>query len=179
MSQFRWHLSKEAFKHYLNDKSSKVNIWEKNKSYHNPGRSLQFASETRTLATLREIVRKLHASWPKLSEESVLLQTGQFGEDGPEVLQRTVWWVLSFHFGFESHRLKCGDIGAGKWSSHWQARPCLESWRGSKTQHGDGHHRTFNPRAYASENERCPVRWSSPVIVLRKWRHPPHLSFWP
>lgn len=30
--------------------------------------------------------------------------------------------------------------------------------RGSKTRHGDGHHRAFNPKAYATENERCPVR---------------------
>ena len=47
-------------------------------------------------------------------EEDLLFQTGQFGEDDPEVLQRTVWWLLSLHFGFrardESRRLQWGDI---------------------------------------------------------------------
>ena len=30
--------------------------------------------------------------------------------------------------------------------------------RGSKTRQGDGHCRAFNPKAYATENEHCPVR---------------------
>ena len=33
-------------------------------------------------------------------EEDLLFQTGQFGEDDPEVLQRTVWWMLSLTFRF-------------------------------------------------------------------------------
>ena len=47
-------------------------------------------------------------------EEDLLFQTGQFGEDDPKVLQRTVWWALSLHFGFrtqdEGRRLQWGDI---------------------------------------------------------------------
>jgi len=39
-------------------------------------------------------------------EKDLLFETGQFGEDDPEVLQRTVWWVLSLHFGFRA-RDKC------------------------------------------------------------------------
>ena len=94
-------------------------------------------------------------------EEDLLFQTGQFGEDDPEVLQRTVWWVLSLHFGFrardESRRLQWGDIGiendpvTGKQVLVWKAE------RGSKTRQGDGHCRAFNPKAYATENEHCPV----------------------
>ena len=49
-------------------------------------------------------------------EEDLLSQTSQFGEDDPEVLQRTVWWLLSLHFGFrardECRRLQCGDISS-------------------------------------------------------------------
>ena len=30
--------------------------------------------------------------------------------------------------------------------------------RGSKTRQGDGHYRAFNPKAYTTENEHCPVR---------------------
>ena len=94
-------------------------------------------------------------------EEDLLFQTGQFGEDDPEVLQRTVWWVLSLHFGFrardESRRLQWGDIAiendpvTGKQVLVWKAE------RGSKTRQGDGHCRAFNPKAYATENEHCPV----------------------
>ena len=35
-------------------------------------------------------------------EEDLFFQTSQFGEDDPEVLQRTVWWLPSFHFGFRA-----------------------------------------------------------------------------
>ena len=95
-------------------------------------------------------------------EEDLLFQRGQFGEDDPEVLQRTVWWVLSLHFGFrardESRRLQWGDIAiennpvTGKQVLVWKAE------RGSKTWQGDGHCRAFNPKAYATENEhQCPV----------------------
>ena len=46
--------------------------------------------------------------------EEDLFETGLFCDQEPEVLQKPVWWVLSFHFGFrardESRRLKWGDI---------------------------------------------------------------------
>ena len=46
--------------------------------------------------------------------EKTSFQTGHFDEDDPEALQRTVWWMLSLHFGFrardESRRLQWGDI---------------------------------------------------------------------
>ena len=47
-------------------------------------------------------------------EEDKLFEYVQFGMSGPEVLQRTVWWFLAFHFGFraryESRKLCWGDI---------------------------------------------------------------------
>ena len=95
-------------------------------------------------------------------EEDLLFQTGQFGEDDPEVLQRTVWWLLSLHFGFrardESRRLQRGDIAVennpvtGKQVRVWKAE------RGLKTRQGDGHYRAFNRKGYATENGHCPVR---------------------
>jgi hypothetical protein len=43
---------------------------------------------------------------------------GLFRKHDPEVLQRTVWWVLSLHFGFRAHdesrRLKWGDVSLSK-----------------------------------------------------------------
>ena len=43
------------------------------------------------------------------------------------------------------------DPVTGKQVLVWKAE------RGSKTRQGDGHCRAFNPKAYATENERCPV----------------------
>ena len=70
-----------------------------------------------------------------------------------EVLQRTVWWILSLHIGFrardESGRLKWGDCELLLWKAE----------RGSKTRYGDGQHqRAFYPTAQATENERCPIQ---------------------
>lgn len=71
-------------------------------------------------------------------QEDLLFETGQFGEDDPEVLQRTLWWMLSLHFGFrardECRRLQWGDIVvdddpvSGKQVLVWKAE------RGSKTK---------------------------------------------
>ena len=95
-------------------------------------------------------------------EEGLLFQTGHLGEDDPEVLQLTVWWVLSLDFGFrardDSRRLQWGDIAVendpvtGKQVLVWKAE------RGSKSRQGDGHCGAFKPKAYATENEHCPVR---------------------
>ena len=44
-------------------------------------------------------------------EEDLLFQTGQLGEDDPEVLQLTVWWVLSLDFGFRARdHVRAGDF---------------------------------------------------------------------
>ena len=47
-------------------------------------------------------------------EQEKLFETGQFGDHDPLVLQRTLWWFLSLHFGFrardESRKLCWGDV---------------------------------------------------------------------
>ena len=47
-------------------------------------------------------------------EENRLFESGQFGSHDPLVLQRTLWWFLSLHFGFrardESRKLCWGDV---------------------------------------------------------------------
>ena len=48
------------------------------------------------------------------SERFHLFQSDLFGKHKAEVLQKTVWWILSLHFGFrtreESRTSKWGDI---------------------------------------------------------------------
>ena len=131
---------------------------------------MEFAKSREVLlAKKRELVEK-HAKGNRPqaaqsitpSEEDLLFHTKQFGDRNPEVLQRTVWWVLSFHFGFrardESRKLRWGDIVLendpyGCEVLVWKAE------RGSKTRHGDStHQRAFNPTAQATNNERCPVK---------------------
>ncbi len=95
------------------------------------------------------------------AEEDLLFEKGLFGDHEPEVLQRTVWWALSLHFGFrardESRKLKWGDIALDIDPDNGKGR-VWKSERGSKTRHGDGHQRAFFPTAQATNNHRCPVR---------------------
>ena len=98
-----------------------------------------------------------------ITDEDQLFELGLFGKHEPEVLRRTVWWVLSPHFGFrvrdKSRRLKWEDVLL----SHDPETGCkLLLWkaeRGSKTRYGDSQHqRAFYPTAQATENERYPVQ---------------------
>lgn len=144
-----------SFQRYLNDNSSNINIMK----------DQEFAKCREVLTACKRdlVVNNAKGNRPKAArklteaEDDLLFQKHQFGEDNPEVLQCTVWWVLSLHFGFRA-RLKWGDIGlendllTGLQVLVWKAE------RGSKTRHGDGHYRAFNPKAHATENERCPVR---------------------
>ena len=47
-------------------------------------------------------------------EEEKLFQSGAFGAENPVALQRTMWWILSLHFGFRardvSRKLCWGDV---------------------------------------------------------------------
>ena len=97
-------------------------------------------------------------------EEDALFNSGQFGDNEPEVLQRTVWWLLSLHFGFrardESRKLLWGDVQLqtgmnGEEMLVWVAE------RGTKTRTGQeqGHTRAFQPKCYAIGGNRCPVEY--------------------
>ena len=98
-----------------------------------------------------------------VDEEDQLFRLGEFGDSNPEALQRTVWWLLSLHFGLrardESRRLKwgdvklCGDEANGGQFLVWQSE------RGSKTRNGNGQQRAYNPTAEATNGECCPVRF--------------------
>ena len=94
-------------------------------------------------------------------EEELLFDKGLFGNHEPEVLQRTVWWTLSLHFGFrardESRKLKWGDVELGFDQETGKEVLVWKAERGSKTRHGEGHQRAFYPTAQASNSRRCPV----------------------
>ena len=105
-----------SIQRHLKDKNSLVNLFQ----------DMEFAKSREVLlAKKRELVEK-HAKGNRpqaarsitASEEDLLFTTNQFGDHDPEVLQRTVWWVLSLHFGFrardESRKLRWGDISLEK-----------------------------------------------------------------
>lgn len=95
-------------------------------------------------------------------EEDLLFSSGQFGDKDPEALQRALWWQISLHFGFrardECRKLRWGDVQLQKTNDGHEVLVCLGE-RGTKTRSGQekGHQRAFQSKAYATNDERCPV----------------------
>ncbi|KAK3749120.1 hypothetical protein QZH41_004667 [Actinostola sp. cb2023] len=152
-----------SIQRYLNTQGSKANILKGD----------EFKLSREVLASKRKelVVKYGKGNRPQASrqvldeEEDKLFATGELGDSNPQVLQRTVWWLLSLHFGFrardESRRLLWGDVSlendpeTGNEVLVWKAE------RGSKTRQGQDHpsgHREFYPTAQATGNERCPVK---------------------
>ncbi|KAL9978606.1 hypothetical protein ACROYT_G016142 [Oculina patagonica] len=100
-----------SLQRYLNDHGSTLNIL-KDKEF-----SLsRDALSSRKRQLLRDFGKgnRPQAARPLTdAEEDLMFERGEFGDQDPEVLQRTVWWLLSLHFGFrardESRKLKWGD----------------------------------------------------------------------
>lgn len=149
-----------SFQRYLNDKNSSLNLFK----------DQEFTkSRDVLLAKKRELVEK-HAKGNRSqaarclteAEEDLLFETKQFGDHDPEVLQRTIWWTLSLHFGFrardESRKLRWGDVVVDKDPESGGEVLVWRVERGSKTRHGEGAQRAFNPTAQATDTERCPVK---------------------
>ena len=104
------------------------------------------------------------ASW-KTRKKKSSSSLGEFGLQDPVALQRTLWWFLSMHFGFrardESRKLRWGDV---KLDRDPQTNREVLVWaaeRGSKTRQGldGGHRRVFDPKAFATGTNRCPVQY--------------------
>lgn len=149
-----------SLQRYLNDKGSKLNILK----------DQEFSKSREVLSSKKKqlVEESAKGNRPRAArelceeEEDLLFTSGEFGDQNPEALQITLWWLLSLQFGFrardESRKLKWGDISlitdgtTGNEVLHWTGE------RGSKTRHGDGS-RAFNPTAQATNNERCPVKF--------------------
>ena len=98
-------------------------------------------------------------------EVNILFESRYFSPHSPQTLVNAMWWFLSLHFGFrardEARKLKWGDVQLG--FDENQNKAYLEWFieRGSKTRKGTENEakRTFNPRAYETSNDRCPVAY--------------------
>ncbi|KAK3703834.1 hypothetical protein QZH41_012445 [Actinostola sp. cb2023] len=152
-----------SIQRYLNTQGSKANILK--------GDEFKLSREVLGSKRKELVVKYGKGNRPQASrqvldeEEDKLFATGELGDSNPQVLQRTVWRLLSLHFGFrardESRRLLWGDVSlendpeTGNEVLVWKAE------RGSKTRQGQDHpsgHRAFYPTAQATGNERCPVK---------------------
>ena len=94
------------------------------------------------------------------AEVDKLFQIDFFGTTCGLTLQRTMWWKVTNYFEHEARKSKFGDI---KLCSDPNGRRYLESdkeKRGSKPRTGEqsySHQHSFNPRAYETGTDRCPV----------------------
>ena len=138
-----------SIQRYLSEKGSSVNILK----------DKDFAKSRKVLSAKRKSLVHEHGKGNKPQaataleddEEDALFKKGEFGDHNPVSLQRTVWWLLSLHFGFrardESRKLRWGDVQLQEDKDGGEMLVWLAE-RGTKTRHGQekGHRRVFNQR---------------------------------
>ena len=111
--------------------------------------------------------RKDNAAKPLTEdEEDLLWKAKQLGSDSPQTLYNTM------HFGWrgrDEHRKVClGDFHVGQ-DSNGTDYVEFDTERGTKTRRGMEWEtgRAFNPRMYATGDERCPVKHFTLYLSLR------------
>ena len=148
----------------------------------------EFVTSRKVLAARRKMLTKSGlgnkpcATRPLTGYEVDLLYSNRyFGTHAPLPLQRNIWWKITISFGHrardESRKLKFGDIKLGYDSETFQHYIEWDKERGSKTRTGESsnsHQRSFNPRAYETNDDRCPV-----MIYQQFLRHRPKASLTP
>ena len=151
-----------SIQRYLVDTKSTVNILK----------DIEFSKSRQVLASKRKhLVNKGKANKPNAAlavtndEEDVLFQSGEFGDDNPESLQRSVWWFLAMHYGFrardESRKMKWGDVVLRKDPTNGSEVLVWLAERGTKTRKGQekGHQRPFQPKIFGTGSDKCPIKY--------------------
>ena len=158
-----------SLQRYLNDKNSKLNILKDREFVKS--REVLLSKKKQLVFEEAKGNRSHTAKELSSAEEDLLFRSGEFGDENPEGLQRTVWWLLALHFGFrardESRKLKWGDIVLQEDNETGNEILIWKSERGSKTRSGNGDTRAFNPTAQATNNERCPVYYYKKFKIHR------------
>ena len=149
-----------TFTRVLADKGSKINL----------KKDTEFEKTRKVLAARRkQLTKQGYGNKPNaartLEPEEIrkLHETGYFGAENAEALQRTIWWNVSLHFGFrardESRKLKWGDVKVDK-DAKGHEMLVWNKERGTKTRTGEkaqADKRKFPPIATATDSSRCPV----------------------
>ena len=109
-------------------------------------------------------------------EEELLWKEKKFGDESPEALINSVWWLLTQYFGLrgrqEHHSMKLEDFQLCKDDNGVEFVQFTEGI--TKTRQGGLHqkHRDFQPRMFAVGGERCPVSLFKQFLT----RRPPSLK---
>ena len=104
-------------------------------------------------------------------EVDFLFQCEYFGMKTPVSLHQTVWWFITRHFSHHARdkgrQTQFGDLKIEKdFTSGCEYLVWLTE-RSTKIRNSErplGHKRLFNPRAFATGNERCPVKFSKEFV---------------
>ena len=160
---------RNSLQRVLIEKGSKMNIRD----------DMEFCRSRKVLTARRKQLTKLgkgnkpNATRALTEKEVDLLYSSKyFGSSTPVSLQRTIWWIITTNFGHrarnEARQLLFGDIkikvSEGTEYLEWDTE------RATKTRDGSvpmGHKRAFNPTAFATGTERCPVSFYKNYISHR------------
>ena len=149
-----------SIQRYLDDNNAKINILKDE----------QFKVSREVLKSKRRELRKQGKggrpnATEALSNEDIelIFNENQFGIHDPDVLSRTMWFLLTLHFGHrarhEARQMKFGDIILRKDEASGEEFLEWKTERKSKTRQGDEneHRRCFRPKAYQTGDRKCPV----------------------
>ena len=139
-----------SIQRYLDDNNAKLNILKDE----------QFKISREVLKSKRRELRKQGKegrpnATEALSNEDIelIFNENQFGIHNPDVLSRTMWFLLTLHFGHrarhEARQMKFGDIILRKDEASGEEFLEWKTERESKTRHGDEneHRRCFRPNS--------------------------------
>ena len=127
-----------SIQRFLDDDNAKVNILKDE----------EFKVSREVLKSKRRELRKqgkgniLNATVAMTNEDvEIIFEEYQFGVHEPEVLARTMWFLLTLHFGHrarhEARQIKFGDIALKKDEASGEEYLEWTTERESKTRHGD------------------------------------------
>ena len=137
-----------SIQRYLDDNNAKLNILKDE----------QFKVSREVLKSKRRELRK-----QDIEDIELIFNEDQFGIHDPDVPSRTMWFLLTLHFGHrarhEARQMKFGDIILRKDEASGEELLEWKTERESKTRHGDEneHRRCFRPKAYQTGDRKCPV----------------------
>ena len=105
-----------------------------------------------------------------LTEDEInqLWEEGGFGTGSPVEIVAAVWWLFVTHFGLRASH-ECLQLEVGDITKH---QDNLGNWylqmneRITKTRRSEGN-RSFAPKAWATNDERCPVAFYNLYMSLR------------
>lgn len=141
-------------------------ILEIKKSKNDLRKGQEFVNSRKVLSSRRKELTKLGKGNKPNATRPLSENVGYFGVQNPVTLQRTIWWIVTKHFGHrardEARQLKYGDIKLEISFETGEEYLVWDTERSTKTRTGErpmGHQRSFNPKAFASKStDRCPVK---------------------